>query len=136
MTFAIVAVVYVPQSALAFGSPKINAPKSFQAQFTLQVGGKPPEHGMMFYSHGRIREEIAASEGAPKSTTIIDPISKTIYEVVSDKKVFKIHPWDPRSALIYEALRRAGKRRFVGLEIVIVSISRAPVGSHSLEDNI
>jgi len=89
MTFAIVAVVYVPQSALAFGSPKINAPKSFQAQFTLQVGGKPPEHGMMFYSHGRIREEIAASEGAPKSTTIIDPISKTIYEVVSDKKVFK-----------------------------------------------
>lgn len=113
MTLTVITMLSETALAFAVRSPKINAPKSFQAQFTLQVGGNPPEHGIMYYSHGRIREEVAASEGVPKSVTIIDPMSKTIYEVVSEKKAFKIHPWDPRSALIYEALRRAGKRRFV-----------------------
>jgi hypothetical protein len=118
MTFAIVAVVHVPQSALAFGPPKINAPKGFEAQFTLQVGGNPLRHGVMYYSHGRIREEVEAADGAGKAITIIDPMSKTIYEVVKEKKAFRSHPWDPRSALIYEALRRAGKRRFVQTQII------------------
>ncbi len=72
----------------------------------------------MFYSHGRIREEIVAPDGRPKSITIIDPMSKTIYEIVDQKKVFKIHPWDPRAALIYEALRRFGKRRFVQTQTI------------------
>jgi len=113
LTLAVVMALLAAESAFALGAPKINAPKSFQAKFTLQVGGNPPEHGMMFYSHGRIREEIDSADGASKTVTIIDPMNKTIYEVMNEKKGFRIRPWDPRSALIYEALRRAGKRRFV-----------------------
>ena len=113
IAFAVVVMLSETVFAFAFGSPKINAPKSFQAKFSLQVGGNAPEHGMMFYSHGRIREEIESADGASKTVTIIDPISKTIYEVMKEKKSFRIRPWDPRSALLYEALRRAGKRRLV-----------------------
>ena len=113
MTLAVITMLSATKPAFAARSPKINAPKSFQAQFTLQVGGNPPEHGVMYYSHGRIREEVDGLDGGAKAITIIDPMNKTIYEVVKEKKAFRIHPWDPRSALISEALRRAGKRRFV-----------------------
>ena len=107
-----------PAFAFHFGSPKINAPRAFQAQFTLTIGPNPPQHGVMYYSHGRIREEITPSDGGPKAVTIIDPISKTIYEVVNDKKAFRIAPWDPKSALLYEALRREGKYRFVQTQTI------------------
>jgi hypothetical protein len=107
-----------PAFAFPFRSPKINAPKAFQAQFTLTIGPNPPQHGVMYYSHGRIREEIMPSDGGPKAITIIDPISKTIYEVVDNKKAFRIAPWDPKSALLYEALRREGKYRFVQTQTI------------------
>jgi hypothetical protein len=107
-----------PAFAFAFGSPKLNAPKAFQAQFTLTVGPNPPQHGVMYYSHGRIREEITPSAGGAKAVTIIDPISKTIYELENDKKAFKIDPWDPKAALLYEALRREGKYRFVQTQTI------------------
>jgi hypothetical protein len=105
-------------SAFSLRSPKINAPKAFQAQFTLQVGGAPPEHGTMYYSHGRIREEVAAANGGPKTITIIDPLNKTIYQVEEQTKSFKIEPWDPKSALLSEALKRTGKHRFVQTQTI------------------
>jgi len=104
--------------AFAASSPRINAPKSFQAQFTLQVGGNPPQHGVMYYSHGRIREEMASADGGPKAITIIDPLNKTIYQIEEQKKAFKIEPWDPRSALLSEALKRSGKHRLVQTQTI------------------
>jgi len=104
--------------AWAARSLKINAPKSFQAEFTLQLGGGPPQHGVMYYSRGRIREEILPSEGGPKSVTIIDPISKTIYQIEERKKAFRLQPWDPRSALISEALKGSGKNRLVQTQTI------------------
>jgi hypothetical protein len=118
MTLVIVIMLSAAAPVFAARSPKINAPKSFQAQFTLQVGGNPPQHGIMYYSHGRIREEIEPDQGGQKSITIIDPMNKTIYEVEEQKKSFRIQPWDPRSALLSEALKRSGKRRFVETQTI------------------
>ncbi len=101
------------EPALAAKSPKIAAPKAFKAEFTYQVGSNPPEHGIMYFSHGRIREEITPAGGGPKSVTIIDPITKTIYVLDADKKAFKVLPWDARSALISEALKRFEKHKLV-----------------------
>ena len=106
------------EPAFAAKSPKINAPKSFQAQFTLQVGDNPPQHGTMYYSHGRIREEITPAGGGPKIVTIIDPTRKMIYLIEADKKAFRVLPWDPRSALISEALKRSGKRKLVDTKTI------------------
>lgn len=99
--------------ALAAKSPKIDAPKAFKAEFTLEEGNHPPQRGIMYFSHGRIREEIAPKAGEPGTVTIIDPIAKTIYLLDADKKAFRVLPWDARSALISEALKRFGKHKLV-----------------------
>jgi hypothetical protein len=104
--------------AFAAKSPKINAPKSFQAQFTLQVGGNPPQHGTMYYSHGRIREEITPAAGGPKIVTIIAPMQKVIYQIDAEKKAFRVIPWDARSALISEALQRSAKHKLVDTKTI------------------
>jgi hypothetical protein len=104
--------------AFAAKSPKINAPKSFQAQFTLQVGSNPPEHGTMYFSHGRIREEITPAGGGPKMVTIIAPTQKVIYQIDAGKKAFRVIPWDARSALISEALQRSAKHKLVDTKTI------------------
>ena len=106
------------EPAFAAKSPKINAPKAFQAQFTLQVGSNPPEQGTMYFSHGRIREEVTPAGGGPKLVTIIDPIGKIIYQIEADKKAFRVLPWDPRSALISEALKRTEKSKLVDTKTI------------------
>ncbi|HVN29093.1 MAG TPA: hypothetical protein VMT64_11430 [Candidatus Binataceae bacterium] len=117
---ALVGVVMVlgVRPAFAFGQPKLNAPKTFQADFSISVGAQPAQHGVMYFSHGRIREEIAPGEGSPKSVRIIDPLDKTIYQIDADKKAFRIEPWDPHAALISEALKRSGKHRFVQTQTI------------------
>jgi hypothetical protein len=102
----------------AFAAPKIDAPKAFRADFTLQLGDRPPQSGVMYFSHGKIREEITPEGGGPKTVTIIDPLSKTIYLLDSDKKTFKVLPWDVRSALISEALKRFGKHKLVDTKTI------------------
>jgi hypothetical protein len=106
------------EPAFAAKSPKLNGPKSFQAHFILQEGSNPPEQGTMYYSHGRIREEMKHTEDGPRAVTIIDPVSRKIYLIEADKKAFKVLPWDSKSALITEALRRTGKRKLVGIETI------------------
>ncbi len=93
--------------------PKIAAPKAFKADFTYQVGANAPEQGVMYFSHGRIREEITPAGGGPKIVTIIDQVSKTIYVLDDAKKTFKVLPWDARSALVSEALKRFEKHTLV-----------------------
>lgn len=119
-TFAGVTILLLTamEPAFAAKSPTINAPKSFQAQFTLQVGRNPPEHGTMYYSHGRIREEMMPAGGGPKIATIIDPITKTIYVIDADKKAFRVLAWDARSALISEALKWSGKHKLVDTKTI------------------
>ena len=104
--------------AMALGTPKIAAPKSFVADFTYQVGGNTPEQGRMYFSHGRIREEVIPAGGGAKTVTIIDPLQKMIYVLDDTKKNFKILPWDARSALISEALRRFEKHKLVDTKII------------------
>src|SRR5579871_3991194 len=105
------AVAVVGATMLSVGSAsaswlhRVKAPKSFQGEFSLQEGSKPAEHGMMYYSHGKIREEITTADGGPKTVLIIDPLSKTIYQIEAEKKAFKVEPWDPHSALLSEALK-------------------------------
>jgi hypothetical protein len=106
------------EPAFAAKSPKINAPKSFQAQFTLQIGSNPPEHGTMYFSHGRIREEVTPARGGSKMVTIIAPIEKVIYQIDAEKKAFRVIPWDPRSALISEALKRSEKHKLVDTKTI------------------
>jgi hypothetical protein len=120
LTFALVTILWLfaREPAFAAKSPKIDAPKSFQAQFTLQVGDTPPQQGTMYYSHGRIREEILPADGRAKLVTIIDPPRKRIYLLDADKKAFRLLPWDARSALISEALKRSGKRKLVNTTTV------------------
>jgi hypothetical protein len=91
--------------AFAAKKAKIQAPKAFRADFALQVGSNPPEQGVMYFSHGRIREEVTPAGGGPRKVTIIDPLAKTIYSLDEDKKAFKVLPWDSRSALISQALK-------------------------------
>ncbi len=100
-----------PASAALFH--RLKAPKSFQGEFSLQVGSSPAEHGIMYFSHGRIREEIAPADGGPKNVIIIDPLNKTIYQIEAEKKAFKISPWDPSSALVSEALKWSSKRKLL-----------------------
>jgi len=106
------------EPALAAKSPEIAVPKAFKAEFTYQVGSNPPEHGIMYFSRGRIREEITPAGGGPKTVTIIDPITKTIYMLDADKKAFKVPPWDARSALISEALKRSEKHKLVNTKTI------------------
>ncbi len=120
VTFAAIAIllVFAIAPARAAKSPKIDAPKAFKADFSVQVGGNPPEHGIMYFSHGRIREEVAASGGEPRKVTIIDPITKSIYVLDEEKKSFKLVPWDARSALISVAIRRFGKHKLVDTKTI------------------
>ena len=104
--------------AWAAKTPKIDAPKSFVADFTYQVGGNAPEQGKMYFSHGRIREEVTPAEGGPKKVTIIDPLQQTIFVLDADKKNFKVLPWDARSALISEALRHFAKHKLLDTKII------------------
>jgi hypothetical protein len=110
--------LFVTQTALAAKSPKLAAPKSFQAQFTYQVGANTPEQGTMYFSHGRIREEVTPIGDGPKKITIIDPLQKTIYQIDANKKAFKVLPWDARSALISEALKRFEKHKLVDTKTI------------------
>jgi hypothetical protein len=109
-TFA-VSILMLPASrpALAAKSPK--APKSFQAQITVQAGSDSVEHGTMYYSHGRIREEMTPAGGGPRIVTIIDPTRKSMYVIEANKKAFRVLPWDTRSALISGALKRSERRK-------------------------
>ena len=133
LTFGAVAILPLCATGPAFArAPKIDAPKAFKADFTLEVGSNPPEHGTMYFSHGRIREEVAATGGGPKpaeggtkpagggpkKVTIIDPISKTIYLLDDDKKSFKVVPWDARAALISQALQRFEKHRLLDTKTI------------------
>ncbi len=97
---------------------KIAAPKAFKADFTYQIGANPLEHGTMYFSHGRIREEVTPAGGGPKAVTIIDQVTKTIYVLDGDKKTFKVLPWDGRSALIAEALRHFEKHTLLDTKII------------------
>jgi hypothetical protein len=106
------------EQAFAAKAPKIAAPKAFRAQFTYEVGDNPPEQGIMNFSHGRIREELTPAGGGPRTVTIIDQITKTIYVLDAEKKTFKILPWDARSALISEALRRFEKYKLVDTKTI------------------
>ena len=45
-------------------------------------------------------------------------MSKTIYQIEEQKKAFRLQPWDSRSALISEALKRSGKRRLVQTQTI------------------
>jgi hypothetical protein len=92
---------------------RVKAPKSFQGEFSLQEGSNPAEHGIMYFSHGKIREEITAADGGPKTVLIIDPLNKTIYQIEAEKKAFKVAPWDPHSALVSEALKWSSKRQLL-----------------------
>ena len=94
-------------------APKIDAPKAFRADFTVQIGSGPAEHGTMYFSHGRIREEVIPAGGGPKKVNIIDPMTKTIYLLDEEKKAFKVVPWDKRSALISQALKRFEKHKLL-----------------------
>ena len=105
-------------AAFAFGQPKMKVPTEFQAQFSLEVGPNPPQHGIMYYAHGKIREEITPGDGGPKRITIIDPLSKSIYAIDPDKKAFRLEPWEPHAALVSEALKRTGKHRFVQTQTI------------------
>lgn len=118
LAFAIIVMLSTAEPASALSSPRMKAPKAFQAQFTLQQGTNPPQQGTMYFSHGRIREEISPAGGGPKSVTIIDAVSKTIYLLDPDQKSFKILPWDPRAALVSEALKRSGKKKLVETKTV------------------
>jgi hypothetical protein len=118
MTFACVTITLLAEMEPAFAAPKIDAPKSFQAEFAVEIGDHPPDHGIMYFSHGRIREEIAPEAGGPRTVTIIDPISKTIYLLDANKKAFRVLPWDARSALISEALKRFGKHTLVDTKTI------------------
>ncbi len=117
---AVVTMLWWSASTPAFAAkaPRIAAPKSFEADFSYQVGGNPPERGRMYFSHGRIREEITPAGGGPKSVTIIDPLQKMIYVLDADKKNFKLLPWDARSALISEALRRFEKHKLLDTKTI------------------
>ncbi len=119
-TFAAVTMLSMSATgpAGAARSPKIDAPKAFQAEFTFEVGDRPAEHGTMYFSHGRIREEIAPSGAGPKKVTIIDPITKTIYLLDDEKKAFKVLPWNARAALISQALRRFEKHKLLDTKII------------------
>lgn len=118
--FAGATMLWWSSAALAFAAttPRIAAPKSFAADFTYQVGGNTPEQGRMFFSHGRIREEVTTSGAALKTVTIIDPLQKMIYVLDETKKNFKVLPWDARSALISEALRRFEKHKLVDTKVI------------------
>ena len=119
LMFASVTLLLLCAKEPAFAAKsKIHAPKSFQAQFTFEVGDHPPEHGIMYFFHGRIREEITPADGGPKIVTIIDPIGKMIYLIEADKRAFKVMPWDARSALISEALKRFGKHTLVDTKTI------------------
>jgi hypothetical protein len=109
---------FAMEPAFAAKAPKINAPKSFRAQFSYQAGGNPPEEGIMYFSHGRIREEVTPPGGGPKKVTIIDPMQKMIYQLDADKKAFTVIPWDARSALISEALRRFEKHELLDTKTI------------------
>jgi hypothetical protein len=98
--------------------PKIAAPKAFKADFTYQVGSNPPEKGVMYFSRGNIREEVTPAEGGPKKVTIIDQLSKSIYVLDEQKKTFKILPWDARSALISQALKRFEKHKLIDTKTI------------------
>jgi hypothetical protein len=100
-----------PASASLFH--RLKAPKSFQGEFSLQVGSSPAEHGIMYFSHGKIREEITPADAGPKTVLIIDPLNKTIYQIEAEKKAFKIAPWDPSSALVSEALKWSSRRKLL-----------------------
>jgi outer membrane lipoprotein-sorting protein len=117
--FAVVTLVLSFATSPAFArAPRIAAPKAFKADFSYQAGSNPPEQGVMYFSHGRIREEITPAGGGPKAVTIIDQVTKTIYVLDTEKKTFKVLPWDARSALISEALRRFEKRELVGSKTI------------------
>lgn len=118
MFAAVVMLLSTMEPAFAAKAPKINAPMSFRAQFSYQVGGNSPEQGTMYFSHGRIREEIVPAGGGPKTVTIIDPLQKMIYRIDADKKAFKVLPWDARSALISEALRRFEKHKLLDTKTI------------------
>jgi len=98
--------------------PKIAAPKAFKADFTYQVGSNPPEKGVMYFSHGNIREEVAPAEGGTKKVTIIDQVSKSIYVLDQEKKTFRTLPWDARSALISQALKKFEKHKLVDTKTI------------------
>jgi hypothetical protein len=98
--------------------PKIAAPKAFKANFTVGVGDTPQQQGTMYFSHGRIREEATPPGGGPKSVTIIDQVSKTIYVLDGATKTFKVLPWDARSALVSEALKRFEKHKLVDTKTI------------------
>jgi len=119
LTLGVVAILLSStEPAFAAKSPKIAAPKAFKADFTVEVGDSQQQRGTMYFSHGRIREETAPAGGGPKSVTIIDQITKTIYVLDAEKKTFKVLPWDARSALISEALRRFEKHKLVDTKTI------------------
>ncbi len=99
--------------------PKIAAPKAFKANFTVEVGDtQQQQQGTMYFSHGRIREEVTPPGGGPKSVTIIDQVTKTIYVLDAANKTFKVLPWDARSALVSEALKRFEKHQLVDTKTI------------------
>ena len=118
LAILLLSVLSAMDPAFAAGAPKIDAPKAFKADFTLEVGSNPPEHGTMYFSHGRIREEVTTPGGGPKKVTIIDPIAKTIYQLDAEKKSFKVVPWDARSALISQALKRFEKHKLLDTKTI------------------
>jgi hypothetical protein len=99
-------------------APKIAAPKAFKANFAVEVGESPQQQGIMYFSHGRIREEVTPAGGGPKTVSIIDQVTKTIYVLDSEKKTFKVLPWDARSALISEGLKRFEKHKLVDTKTI------------------
>ena len=119
---AIVTILSLAATEPAFArEPRIAAPKAFKADYTYQVGANTIEHGVMYFSHGRIREEAAPVEGGPTKVTIIeiiDEVTKTIYVLDSENKTFKVLPWDARSALIAQALRPFEKHKLVDTKII------------------
>ncbi len=106
------------EPAHAAKSPKIKAPRSFQAEFTVQEGSNAPQQGTMYFSHGHIRQEITPAAGGPRIVEIIHPTKKTIFQIDSDKHQFRLLPWNPHFALISEGLKRSEKRKLVGMETI------------------
>jgi len=104
--------------AQAADAPRMKAPKGFKAHYAVQEGSNPPEQGAMYFSHGRIRKEISAPPGGYETIQIVRPDEKKIFQIGMDKRVFHVLPWDSRAALLSEAVRRFGKRKFVGAETV------------------
>jgi hypothetical protein len=116
------AAVFAPANAVgvahAAWPSKLKVPKSFKAGFTWQEGSKPPEHGKLYFSHGRIRKEFDRATGGDQTIEIIRPDEKKIFAIDLDQRSFYLPPWNSQAALLSDALGRSARRKLVGSETI------------------